>query len=176
VLGAERVDNARASVADPRVEVAYDHGYRVLRWGEPSFTVAGKTSPGCGAYQVADPRLDEATGRRLSIEGLLTAWPGDPRTAPPFVPVIVAADGWHRPLTTLELAALQGLPTMLDGKPLELAGASVSRYRERIGNAVPVQAAEAIATRMLVALGEAELGEWSLQGSGAVWVSPEVIQ
>ena len=173
VLGAGRVDNARCSVGDPRLNrPAFDHGYRVLRWGEPSFTVAGQSMPGCGAYSVADERV---TGSPTvdDFRTLIDAWDGDPRKAPPFVPVIIAADGtWHRPMTTLELAALQGLPTELDGKPLELAGRAVSRHRERIGNAVPVQAAEAIATQMLVALTEASLGCDSL-GIEPVWVTPD---
>jgi hypothetical protein len=84
--------------------------------------------------------------------------------------VIIAKDGtWHRPLTTLELAALQGLPTVLEGKPLALAGKSVSRWRERIGNAVPVQAATAIADTLLTALLAAALGTWTLGGTG-IWV------
>lgn len=56
---------------------------------------------------------------------------------------------------------------------LELSGVAVSRWRERIGNAVPVQAAEAIAGQMLVALIEASMGSFSLQ-AGQVWVAPEV--
>ena len=60
--------------------------------------------------------------------------------------VIRALDGtWHRPLTTLELAALQGLPTQIDGEWLQLAGGSKARWRKRIGNAVPPATAEAIA-------------------------------
>lgn len=40
----------------------------------------------------------------------------------------------------------QGLPThMRDGRPLQLAGKSDARWRERIGNMVPPPAAKAIA-------------------------------
>jgi hypothetical protein len=62
-----------------------------------------------GAAVVADPRLPAATDQGV--------W------------LIVAEDGtWHRPLTTLELAALQGFPTTLpDGAPLVLAGRSQER-------------------------------------------------
>ncbi len=74
-------------------------------------------------------------------------------------------------MTTLELAALQGLPVELGGRPLSLEGASVSRWRERIGNAIPVQTAEVIGRQMLIALTEASLGTMSL-GSTPVWVSP----
>jgi hypothetical protein len=99
----------------------------------------------------------------------------DIRKAPPAVPVIVSEDGtWHRPLTTLELAALQGLPTrMPDGSPLRLPGESQSAWREWIGNAVPPPAAKAIAERMLVALVEADLAAFSLSGGHEVWVEPE---
>lgn len=152
---------------DLTVKRAFDHGYRVLGWDEPSFTVAGQTSPGCGAYQVADPRVPN--GVRIDVDG----YQGDPSKPPPFVPVIVSDDGtWHRPLTTLDLAALQGLPSMLKGRPLKLTGTSSTRWRKRIGNAVPVGTAEAIARRMLVALVEADAGAFSLS-SLPVWVSPE---
>lgn len=177
------------AVSDPRYRAAYDHALRVLRWDEPSFTVAGKTSPGCGAYQVADPRLPGEGV--LPIDAALATLEGgpwsvlnpetgeivvdirDPRKAPDVAPVILARDGtWHRPLTTLELAALQGLPARVGGKPLRLAGRAVSRWRERIGNAVPVQTAEAIARRMLVSLVEAEAGAMSLS-SLPLWVAPD---
>lgn len=192
VTGGAGATSGAFSVADPRYRGAFDHALRVLDWSEPSFTVAGKTSPGCGAYQVADPRLPG--GGVLPVDEALRTLEGgpwsvlnpetgeivvdlpEPRRAPDVAPVILARDGtWHRPLTTLELAALQGLPTRVGGKPLELAGSAVSRWRERIGNAVPVQTATAIAERMLVALVEAELGEMSLApASMPVWVEPDL--
>ena len=93
--------------------------------------------------------------------------------APPIAPVILAADGtWHRPLTTIELAVLQGLPAEHRGAPLKLAGTS-SRQREGIGNAVPVQAAQAIAEQMLLTLLSSDLQAFALSSGGAVWVAPE---
>lgn len=87
---------------------------------------------------------------------------------------IVSEDGtWHRPLTTLELAALQGLPTIVDGRPLQLAGTSSTAWRERIGNAVPPPAARAIAEQMLIALVERTEGAMLLRGDGSVWVRRE---
>jgi len=173
VTGRAHPSTGRFSVADPRPNnPMYDHAYRVLRWGEPSFTVAGKTSPGCGAYSVADERV-RGRPEKLTFEDLIGAWDGNPKRPPPFVPVIIADDGcWHRPMTTLELAMLQGLPVELDGAPLKLEGPASSRWRERIGNAVPVQTATAIATQMLVALSEAAAGTFSF-GSTPVWVEPE---
>ena len=75
-----------------------------------------------------------------------------------LVAVIRALDDtWHRPFTTLELAALQSL---VDPEEfLELDGLSDSAWRERIGNAVPRDAAAAIAgvmgrTLLLAATGQ----------------------
>lgn len=70
--------------------------------------------------------------------------------------MIIAPDGtWHRPFTTLELAALQGLVD--PGEWLELEGTSDTAWRERIGNAVPPPAASAVAS----VIGSALLATWS---------------
>jgi site-specific DNA-cytosine methylase len=162
--GAMRADNAPAALADLRVSYAFDAGYGVLRWEDAARTIAGTSAVGCGAYAVADPRSG-----RPEDGGV---WTGDPRARPPFIPVIIAKDGtWHRPVTTLELAALNGFPLRVRGEPLRLAGASHSSWRERIGDAVPPSAARAIAERMLVTLAEAALGTFSLSNN-AVWVDP----
>lgn len=193
-----------ASVSDPRVKTAYDHGYRILRWDEPSFTIAGGSHPGQGAYSVGDVRVTgtpragaygvipwhEAAKTVTGVAGIDNgAWAvADPRTPespvmmirdirkpPPAVPVIVSEDGtWHRPVTTLELAALQDLPTrMPDGSPLSLAGKSQTGWRERIGNAVPRAASRAIAEQMLVTLVHSELERFAMSGDLDVWVAPE---
>lgn len=182
------------------VKRAYDHGYAVIPWGKPSPTVAGKSFVGCGAYAVAEPRWEKIDvsmgctprGGGQSAYGVLS-WQeaahtitasachdngafaiADPRKPPPFIPVIIAEDGtWHRPLTTLELAVLQGLPATLNGDPLKLSGNSSSEHRNRIGNAVPAPAARAIAEQMLVTLLQAEAESFSLSGSNEVWVQPE---
>ena len=88
--------------------------------------------------------------------------------------IIVAEDGtWHRPLTTLELAALQSLPlTLPDGTPLTLSGNSDARWREAIGNMVPPDAAEAIAGQILPSLMASRMGEWYL-GTTGIWVMPK---
>ncbi len=181
------------AVADPRIRVkaAYDHGYGVLRWDEPSSTVAGGSASGQGAYSVADVRVkreyyrgymgvigwEEAAG---TITGNARVDTGrfavaDPRKPPERLPIIMAADGtWHRPLTTLELAALQGFPTEINGQPLKLDGDASGAWRERIGNAVPPPAAQAVAERMIVCLLQAELGGFSLAGTDTpVWIAPE---
>lgn len=161
VTGSLNVDNGQGAVADPReldpealrMQREYFRGYLgVIGWEEAAGTITGSARPGTGSFAVADPRK-----------------------APERFPIIIAADGtWHRPLTTLELAALQGFPTVVDGKPLKLDGDASGAWRERIGNAVPPPAAQAIAERMLVCLLQAELGGFSLAGTDTpVWISPE---
>ena len=127
-------------VADPRVEVQDAEVYSAEDEGSPPLLST-------------DSLVEVQDAEVYSAEGLMGAWDGDQKKPPPFIPVILSLDGcWHRPLTTLELALLQGLPAELDGRPLELTGSAVSR-------------------QMLIALTEAALGEWSMQ-SGPVWVSP----
>lgn len=193
VTGNARASTGPFSVADPRVSFAFDHGYMILPWDKPSPTVAGGSYPGQGAYSVADPRLDCApragtygvlgweeaaatiTGHARVDNGRFAV--ADPRKPPPFTPIIIAEDGtWHRPLTTLELAALQSLPTVVRGEPLKLAGNTVRGWRERIGNAVPVDTAKAIAEQMLVALLGASVGSFLLSAAGGVWVEPQEAQ
>src|SRR5690606_20996934 len=111
-----------------------------------------------GRAAVADPRIAELEP------------PSDPRRPPSWLPVIVAADGtWHRPLTTLELAALQGFPTEVAGDPLVLDGRSHTAWRQRIGDAIPPPAAMAVAEQMLDALLSSRLGIWRLRAE-PVWV------
>jgi site-specific DNA-cytosine methylase len=190
VTGAGRVGSGAPSVADPRVSLkkdAYPHSYGVLRWDEPSSTIAGGTQVGQGAYSVADIRFgakyyagtygvlswEQAaatiTGRARIDTGMFAV--ADPRKPPPELPMIIAADGtWHRPLTTLELYALQGGDAIVDGKGVALAGDASGKWRERIGNGVPKPTGRAIAEQMLVCLAAAKSGTWQLSGGGAVWV------
>jgi site-specific DNA-cytosine methylase len=189
--------NCPATVADPRLprrDNRHPAVYQVVKWDEPGPCVTG-TRFGSGAPAVADPRM--GCRPRGNTKGPLgvQAWeeaastvfgamdvhsgpaavadhriPADnDRPDPP--PVIIALDGtWHRPLTTLELAALQGFPVVLeDGSLLVLAGKSDARWRERIGNAVPPPAARAIAEQILTALLVSETDGWALGATG-VWV------
>lgn len=157
IIGNARVggSNGVAAVADPRLTCTARAGaYRIQAWEGPATAVTGAGDVhNQGAAAVADPRIPDATDAGT--------W------------TIVALDGtWHRPLTTLELAVLQGLPTHLpSGAPLTLAGQSQARWRERIGNAVPVPAAEAVAQTMLRTLIGAKIGQfvWSVYCT-AVWV------
>ncbi|MED0738795.1 DNA cytosine methyltransferase [Aneurinibacillus thermoaerophilus] len=154
VTGAMRPNNGAISIADPRIGCQPRSGtYGVMSWNEPAKTIIGAGDIHAGAAAVADPRIPEDTESGVFV--------------------IVAEDGtWHRPLTTLELAALQGFPMQLaDGSPFELTGNSDARWRERIGNAVPPQAAQAIGEVMLAALMPSQEGIWTM-GFTDIWVAP----
>ncbi len=197
ITGRSSPSTGRYAVADPRVAIpvdelrvkrAYDAGYAVLSWEEAARTIAGKTASGCGAYAVADPRganpnrhwnklrVERWDGPVHTVTGAVQPNSGgpavaDPRKPPDVVPIIIAKDGmWHRPLTTLELAALQGFPVEVRGEPVRFAGTASSRWRERIGNAVPPPAARAIAEQMLLTLAHADAGSFVLSGDSGVWV------
>ena len=161
------------SVADPRIggKGSRPDLFGVLAWSQPAKTVSGSASvsgSNCPAA-VADPRVPE----RERIETAHKIPDDDDR--PEIPPVIVALDGtWHRPLTTLELAALQGLPVIgEDGAPLVLDGRSQSEWRKRIGNMVPVGAGEAIGSEMLRTLLSVDAGATFTLGGSGVWVRRE---
>lgn len=168
----DKVADPRVSVADLRVSRAYDAGYGVLGWDDPSRTVAGTTAVGCGAYAVADPRArtfgDDV--RLLALdEAMVLDLPA--KKAPPFTPVIVAEDGaWHRPMTPLELSAIQGYPLRIGGEVIPWSGTR-TQTSEHIGNSVPPPAALAIAEEMLRTLLEARMGGFALAGPDTpLWV------
>lgn len=168
VAGSDRVGSGALSVADPRPEYLRDGResyltagmYGVNGWGDTAGAVAAAGQHDNGRWSVADPRLSE-------IEPQFQL----PSANDNMVAYIRSLDGtWHRPFTTLELAALQG---MVDpGEMLVLNGMSDSAWRERIGNAVPPPAAQAIASVM----GKTLLLAWSGQtfqlSSEPIWVQP----
>jgi site-specific DNA-cytosine methylase len=162
VVGAATVKAAWASVADPRLRCKPRNGaYGVVHWNAPSKTVLGHASHDNSPCSVADPRVTMYDGSEVDLD--------DER---PCHIVLISPDGtWHRPFTTLELAAIQGFPTKIDGKWLKLAGSSHKHWRLVIGNAVPVQAAEAIARACAETLEESRHGGWSLTGR-KIWVTP----
>lgn len=173
--------------------------YGVLQWSEPSYTVTGSAQLDNGPWSVADgraptppfgvPRIEAiASGDGVSVElafwcvariepePFFVRWYPHPsrfawKDPPPWPVVIVAADGtWHRPITVLEAATLQGLPARVGEAPLTLPGRSAALWREWIGNMVPVGAAEAIARQMLLTLTHAAVGSFALSSGGGVWV------
>lgn len=183
VIGKPQPSSGGPAVADPRIGFEPIEGkrsdarpawYGVLDWEQPARTIAGQQLVGTGAYSVADPRdRGFVDGVRILTIDEAMALDLDVTKPPPFLPVIVAADGtWHRPMTPLECAALQSYPTTLRGEPVRFDGVR-TLIAEHVGNSVPPDAARAIADRMLVALIEADLGAFSLaSGSEPVWVTP----
>ena len=104
----------------------------VVPWTSRAGAVSSAAGHDNGRWSVADPRhAQEAAG---------DAVPRLPAAQDRLVAVIRSPDGtWHRPFTTFELAALQSLVD--PEEQLELEGLSDADWRERIGNAVPPDAA-----------------------------------
>lgn len=184
------------AVADPRREGPSFGKYAVTPFGEHAGTVISGSTTGQGAFAVADPRSGMDADRTAyttgghygvvpweSSAGAVSAaachdngrWsvadPRMPAAADKLVCRIRAEDGtWHRPFTTLELAALQSLVD--PEEVLELDGLSDQAWRERIGNAVPSEAGEAIAHVMGETLLLAWSGETFILSAQPVWVRP----
>ncbi len=159
-------------VADPRpngIPQPGDHyqsggHYGVRRWADTSGAVASAACHDNGFWSVADPRADHFVESAKMV----------PAATDKLVAVIRSIDGtWHRPFTTLELAALQSI--IEPEEYLELDGLNDSDWRERIGNAVPPAAAEAIASTMYQTLLLAWSGETFLLSSTPIWVRPAAV-
>lgn len=176
VLASARIDNGCFALADPRVNTNRRYGLGVCGWHESIHAVIGEARVCNTGLSIADERdLAKPTHELLIADGVtLVDGPAlDLETTSAEHLVIRALDGtWHRPLTTLELAALQGLPTQVDGEWLQLAGGSKARWRKRIGNAVPPATAEAIARTIWRTL-EASQAGILLMGGEPVWVDGE---
>ncbi len=161
VTGSQQVASGALSIADPRVldrtkGDAYLTGghYGVVGFDQSAGAVSASARHDNGRWSVADPRMPEANDRLTCI--------------------IQSLDGtWHRPFTTLELAALQSLVD--PEEQLVLDGLSDSDWRERIGNAVPPAAAEAIAGVMGTTLLLAEAGETFMLSNTPIWVRPVAV-
>lgn len=156
-----------ANVADPRLAqraARQNGGYGVNDWQEPAHAVIAHASVDVSWVSCADPRVP-----LVELEGAGPLPPIEDKR--PIHAVIEAEDGtWHRPLTTLELLALQGFePQREDGRWLELDGRSAAGWRKRIGNAVPPPAARAIAASCLRTLVACAAGGLLLCGE-PVWV------
>ncbi|HDR9199328.1 TPA: DNA cytosine methyltransferase [Burkholderia vietnamiensis] len=200
VIGGD--DQGAYAVADPRASTGFEGAgkYRVTGFDEPAGTVIARSDSGQGAFAVADPRpgmrrergdayltgghygvvgWDQHSGAVSAAAGhdngrWSVADPRMPAANEKTVAVIRALDGtWHRPFTTLELAVLQSL--VEPEEYLELDGLSDQAWRERIGNAVPPDAAQAIAEVMGTTLLLAESGETFQLSSTPVWVRPIAI-
>lgn len=164
VAGGKGVQGGWLSVADPRPNLNREKGdhyltgghYGVVPWKGTSGAVSAAACHDNGPWSVADPRV------------------GLPSPDQKMIARIISEDGtWHRPFTTLELAALQSL--IDPEEQLILDGMSDSAWRERIGNAVPPDAAEAIASEMGRTLLLAWSGETFALGSTPIWVRPVAV-
>lgn len=198
VIGSDRVGSGAPSIADPRLGCdasdrerrRFNNLFRVVPWREAAQAVTGGSGPTSGGQAIADPRVSLGGGFSGQDHYGVTDWSGpskavigrarhdngtfnvaDPRTpeaGDQLVAMIQSLDGtWHRPFSTLELAALQGLVT--PEEHFELDGEAHSRWRERIGNAVPAPAAAAIASVMGRALLLAWSGETFALGATPIW-------
>jgi len=157
VIGGD--DTGAYAIADPRSGMQRGKGdnyvtaghYGVVPWTEPAGAVSAAAGHDNGRWSVADPRMPAASEKLICR--------------------ITSEDGtWHRPFTTLELAALQSLVD--PEEVLELDGLSDQAWRERIGNAVPSSAAQAIAHVMGETLLLAWSGETFLLSAQPIWVRP----
>ncbi|MCE0852982.1 DNA cytosine methyltransferase [Pseudomonas asiatica] len=162
VIAGSTTGQGAFAVQDPRPGMRRSKGdayltgghYGVVPWSGQAGAVSASAMHDNGRWSVADPRLPEANDRLTCI--------------------IESLDGtWHRPFTTLELAALQSL--VEPEEQLELDGLSDQAWRERIGNAVPPAAAEAIAHVMGTTLLLAAQGETFMLSSMPIWVRPVAI-
>lgn len=159
VIAASTTGNGAFAVADPRPGMRREAGdayltgghYGVVPWDQWTGAVSASADHDNGRWSVADPRMPSADDKLVAL--------------------IRAEDGtWHRPFTTFELGALQSLVD--PEEQLELDGLSDSAWRERIGNAVPPAAAEAIGHVMGTTLLLAWSGETFILSAQPIWVRP----
>ncbi|HEJ2764171.1 TPA: DNA cytosine methyltransferase [Pseudomonas aeruginosa] len=156
IAGGKGVQGGQQSVADPRIlhrgkgdNYLTGGHYGVIGFNQHSGAIAASSRYDSGRFSVADPRIPAADERLACI--------------------IRSLDGtWHRPFTTLEKAALQSL--VEPEEYLVLDGMSNKDWSERIGNAVPPHAAEAIADVMGTTLLLAEQGETFRLSNTPIWV------
>ena len=164
--GGKGVQGGYMSVADPRSGMRRGQGdnyltgghYGVIAWNQPSGAVSASACHDNGRWSVADPRTMPAPDDKLICR-------------------ITSLDGtWHRPFTTLELAALQGIYDPDDyaegAEPFVMHGGSDQVHREHIGNAVPRPAARAIGTEIGRTILLARTGETFQLSSTPIWVRP----
>ncbi len=160
VIGASTTGEGAFAVQDPRPGMIRNRGdnyltgghYGVVGWDETAGAVTAAGKHDNGRHSVADPRRQPSPNEKLACR-------------------IESLDGtWHRPFTTLELAALQGYVN--PGEYLEMFGSGHSSWREQIGNMVPPPAAEAIFNVIAETLLLAWSGETFVLGSTPIWVQP----
>lgn len=186
VIAGSTSGEGAVAVADPRPNMQRGPGdnyvtgghYGVVSYNAPAGAVSASACHDNGPWSVADPKA--ACEAPAAIEDMSM-----PAANDKLVARICALDGtWHRPFTTLELAALQSFIDPEEwfapggqagrGEQFVLAGGSDQRWREAIGNAVPRKAAKAIGTVMGQTILLARNGETFVLGSTPIWVRPIV--
>lgn len=173
VMGAQQVGSGAQSVADPRPVclnredrkgyTSQGH-YGVVRYTDASFAIPAFAKHDRGYWSVADERAEAV----LEPPKLVLPSPEDR-----LVCVITAIDGtWHRPFTTMELAALQSYIEPEEAYSFCFEGKSDSVHREWIGNMVPRAAAKAMGEVAGRALLMAKAGQSFALSSEPIWVNP----
>jgi site-specific DNA-cytosine methylase len=166
--------NTPAALADSRAAAALEalgvgvncrNGfYGVLEWDSPARTVTGSLQVDNGSAAIADPRPAPrpVISIHLALALLAEGWePPKGALAPAILSPLSGC--WHRPLTTLELAVLQGLPPVVDGQPLEFVSSSDARVRSMVGDGIPAGGALVWQEEQLRAALKSKLGHgWSL--------------
>jgi site-specific DNA-cytosine methylase len=196
VIGQTDIQSGALNVADPRIQCNSRPGlYGVADWNNPSTAITGKmnVSSSNSVSAIADPRRWSGAGNygvmdwdqpAKTVTGASDIHAGTSAVADPRIPgpsergifiIIAADDTWHRPITTYEMAMLQGFPrATLDGRPFELDGCPDGKAREYIGNAVPVQTATAIGNALLQTIMPNYMGDWHYGFSDdIIWVTPD---
>lgn len=175
VIGSDRVGSGALCVADPRPAAQKRPGdsyltngnYGVVGWEQPAGAISASACHDNGRWSVADPRgIDGITPGPASDGDFALPEPSEKCNV-----IIIARDGtFHRPFTTAELAILQSL---MDPEDIfDLDGTSDAAKRERIGNAVPSDAAATIASTMGKTLLMAWTGTTFALSSLPIWVQP----
>ncbi|WP_051516834.1 DNA cytosine methyltransferase [Herbaspirillum sp. RV1423] len=162
VISGSTTGQGAFAVADPRTNMNRGKGdnyltgghYGVVPWESPSGAVPSSGSYDNGRWSVADPRMPAADQKLVAVIRALD-------------------DTWHRPFTTLEMAALQSL--IEPEEFLLLDGMSDQAWREHIGNCVPPDAAEAIFSEIARSLLLTWSGETFLLSAAPIWVQPMIV-
>lgn len=184
VIAGSTTGEGAFAVADPRPGMARGKGdnyltgghYGVVQWSQHSYAVAAAANHDNGNWSIADPRNLQKEPACSESQTVM------PALNQKLVCRIQSLDNtWHRPFTTLELAALQSIIDPEEWfapggpgstKPFTLDGQSDQRWREGIGNAVPRKAAKAIGTVMGQTILMGRMGETFTLSSQQVWVQP----
>jgi site-specific DNA-cytosine methylase len=175
--GGHSVTGGQPIVADSRREHYQTCGhYGVVPWTGPAGTVSATIGHDNGPGSVADPRP-----KVLDVDEPIVL----PKPEDRLVCRIVSLDEcWHRPFTTLELAALQSILDPDEVFYQDEAGAWRCRYefdlesssdaekREWIGNAVPSESARGIAETIGETLILADQGETFTLSNREIWCNP----